>query len=239
MINFIICEDDKIMSKKIVDIVTRFMSKKEVKFKIGLIKDSTKGVVDYVKKNIKQKNIYILDIDFKEDTNGINLAKDIRKYDDDGEIIFLTSHIEMMMYTFKYKLKALDFIDKQDDVEMKILDNLKLILDKFVCVKDKYITIKAGNRMYKINFKDIINIQTTNINGKLRISTIDSQLEYYGKLKELELELDERFYRSHKCCIINRDHIKLVNKESYDLYIMMSNGEKSFLSKNCIKGLII
>lgn len=238
MINFIICEDDKIMSKKVIDIVNDFMSKQEHNFNIGLIKDSTEGVIDYVKQNLNKKNIYILDIDLKDDKNGMKLAKEIRKYDYNGEIVFLTSHTEMVMYAFKYKLKALDFIDKGDNINERLRDNFKIILNKFFNNKGEYITVKCRNRIYKLNFDEIINIQTTKINGKLRVSMIDSQIEFYGKLKEIEIELDERFYRSHKCCIVNKDHIKIVNKENYNLYILMSNGEKSILSKNYIKGLM-
>ncbi len=238
MINFIICEDDEMMVKNVINIINNCMSKQECSFNIGLIKDSTEGVIDYVKQNIDNKNIYILDIDLKYNQNGMKLAKEIRKYDDNGEIIFLTSHTTMVMYVFKYRLKALDFIDKQDDIKQRLTENLESILNKPLDNREEAITVKCGTRAYVLKFDEIINIQTTSINGKLRASTIDSQIEFYGHLKDIEKELDERFNRSHRACIVNKNHIKMINKERYNLYIIMTNGEKSLLSRNYLKGLM-
>ncbi|SHH20543.1 LytR/AlgR family response regulator transcription factor [Tepidibacter thalassicus] len=238
MINFVICEDDRVISSEVVNIVEGFMAKQEYSFSIGLVKDSTKGVVDYVKQNLDKKNIYILDIELKDNKNGIQLAREIRKYDNNGEIIFLTNHPTMVMYVFKYRLKALDFIDKQDDIKRRLIENFEIILSKYLKTENKFITIKCGNRTYLLNLDEIISIKTTNINGKLRVSTIDGQIEFYGRLKNIEKELDERFYKSHKACIVNKNYIKLINKKRNDMYILMSNGELCFLSKKYIKGLV-
>ena len=145
----------------------------------------------------------------------------------------------MAMYVFKYKLKALDFIDKQDNIERRLISNFEVILNSLSNEegKEKFIEIKSGARSYRVSFDEIINVQTTGINGKLRVSMINSQIEFYGQIKCIMNELDERFYRSHRACIVNKDHIKVINKEKYDLHILMSNGEKSLLSRNYIKGL--
>lgn len=239
MINFIICEDDKNTRDRIINIVNEYILEKGLEFNIGFVSDSTEGVVDYVRNNSDKKNIYILDIELKDDQNGMTLARDIRKYDNDGEIIFLTSHTPMVMYVFKYKLKALDFIDKQDDIKKRLISNFDNILNSLNNEKGKRksIEVKSGTRTYRLNFDEIINIQTTSINGKLRVSMLNSQIEFYGYLKDLIKDLDDRFYRSHRACIINKDHIKIINKEKYDLYILMKNGEKSLLSRKYAKGL--
>lgn len=243
MVNFIICEDDKNMVEKITNTIIKynnFRVKEKYSFNIGLIKDSTDGVIDYVRKNLDKKNIYILDIELKNKGNGINLAKNIRKYDSNGIIIFLTSHTIMAIYVFKYKLKVLDFIDKQDNIEKKLLQNLNNIYNKLLKEDDEgsSIIVKIGTRNYILKFSEIIYFQTTGINGKIRVSTIDEQLEFYGKLKDIEKQLDERFYKSHKSCIINKDHIKMINKDIKNLYILMKNDEKNLLSRNGLKGLI-
>lgn len=239
MINFIICEDDKNTRDIIINIVNEYILDKELESNIGFVSDSTEEVIDYVGNNSHKKNIYILDIELKDDQNGMTLARDIRDYDSDGEIIFLTSHTTMVMYVFKYKLKALDFIDKQDDIKRRLISNFDNILCSLNTEnsKRKFIEVKSGSRTYRLDFDEIINIQTTNINGKLRVSTNNAQIEFYGYIKHIIKELDERFYRSHRACIINKDHIKFLNKEKYDLYILMKNGEKSLLSRKYVKGL--
>ncbi len=239
MINFIICEDDKNMVAKVIDIINTYMSEKEYSFSIGFVNDSAKGVMDYVKQNRDKKNVYILDIDLQDTQNGMQLAKEIRKYDYNGEIIFLTSHVTMVMYVFKLRLKALDFIDKQEDIKQRLIGNFEVIINNFLNSREQScIIVKCGTRVYTLKLDEIINIQTTSINGKLRASTIDGQIEFYGHLKDIENELDERFYRSHRGCIINKEYIKMINKEKYNLYILMTNGEKSLLSKNYLKGLV-
>ena len=240
MINFIICEDDIKTSEKVINIIKQYMVNKEIDYTIGFVNDSTEGVIDYVKDNNSKNNIYILDIELKNNHNGMNLAKDIRKYDLEGDIIFLTSHTTMVMYVFKYKLKALDFIDKQDNIEKRLISNFDNILASLnnKTTEKNFLEIKSGTRNYRLNFNEIINIQTTSINGKLRVSTVNSQIEFYGHLKDLVKVLDRRFYRSHKSCILNVDYVSVINKEKYDLYVLMKNGEKSLLSKNYIKGLI-
>lgn len=240
MLNFIICEDDKNMVELVKNIIKTYMLNHKYDFHIGFTTDSTEGVIDYIQENINKKNIYILDIDLKNNENGMTLAKEIRKYDDIGEIIFLTSHANMLMYIFKYKLKALDFIDKQDNIQEKLTEDLNVIISRLYdkTSKESLLQVKSGAKMHSLKFDEIINIQTTGVNGKLRASTINGQIEFYGYLKNIELELDKRFFRSHKACIVNKDYIQIINKEKFNLYILMTTGEKSLLSRNYIKGLI-
>ncbi|SHK54558.1 LytR/AlgR family response regulator transcription factor [Tepidibacter formicigenes] len=242
MFNVIVCEDNKEMLKRIVNIIDNYnntISKVEYKFNIGLIRDCTDGIIEYVKKNLDKKNIYILDIELKNNQNGMNLAKEIRKYDKNGEIIFITNHSVMVMKIFKYKLKALDFIDKTDNIEYRLLENLDIIYKNSVNEEDESsITIKSGKREYILKLSEIIKFETTGIPRKIRVSTIDSIIEFNGSFKEIEKELDERFYKSHRACILNKDYIKMINKDLNNLYVLMKNGQKSLLSRSRIKGLM-
>ena len=43
---------------------------------------------------------------------GLDIAKEIRKKDPNATIVFVTTHSEFMPVTFKYRVAALDFIDK-------------------------------------------------------------------------------------------------------------------------------
>ncbi|WP_199872921.1 LytTR family DNA-binding domain-containing protein [Inediibacterium massiliense] len=101
----------------------------------------------------------------------------------------------------------------------------------------KSITIQKGSRTYILNFDEIIDFQMTGINHKIRVTTLNSQIEFYGKLKDLSSVLDKRFYQSHRACLINTDYIQMINKDPYDLYILMKNGQKSLLSRSGLKGL--
>ena len=59
--------------------------------------------------------LYFLDIDIKnEGKKGLKVAQEIRKLDNRGTIVFVTTHSEFAPITYKYKVSALDFIDKSD-----------------------------------------------------------------------------------------------------------------------------
>ena len=62
-----------------------------------------------------QRAIYFLDVDLKhEQYDGFTLAKQIRKVDTRGFIIFVTTHEELMFETFKYRLEAMSYLIKDD-----------------------------------------------------------------------------------------------------------------------------
>ncbi|WFD10773.1 LytR/AlgR family response regulator transcription factor [Tepidibacter hydrothermalis] len=238
MINFIICEDNQDIRNEILSIVKSYASNKNYEFNIGLINDSSEGVIEYIKNNLDKKNVYILDIELKNGTNGMELAKNIRKYDQNGEIIFVTNHSIMLMYIFKYKLKALDFIDKSENIKFKLEENLDVIYENLCNKKKDVINFKCGSRSYVLNFDEIINFEMTGVNHKIRVSTLNGQYEFYTTLKEIEKKLDDRFYRSHRACILNKDYIQVINNSKNDMYIVMKNGQKSLLSRKYAKGLI-
>ena len=55
-------------------------------------------------------------------------------------------------------------------------------------------------------------------------------------MKELEKNLDDRFYRCHTSFIVNKDKIKEINKKDRIAY--MINGEECLISTRGIKLLL-
>ena len=57
--------------------------------------------------------VYLLDIDLKNQTKqGLDIGLEIRKEDLKAQIAFVTAYSEFMPLTFRYKIQALDFVDK-------------------------------------------------------------------------------------------------------------------------------
>ena len=203
-IKLIICEDNQNMVKRIINIIdkfNKFLSTNEEKIELALVTASDNGVIDYIQNNKCEYKSYILDIELANNVDGMLLAKDIRDYDKKGEIIFLTSHSFRAMHAFKYKLKVLDFIDKMDDVEDRLMENLKAIHSNFKSLEQEDEGI-IRYRKYELRLSDIVSIETTKDNHKLRINTMNGQRIISGILKEIELELDEGFYKTHRSCIV-------------------------------------
>lgn len=87
----------------------------------------------------KNTGLYFLDICLGTDMNGLILAQKIREIDARCFIVLITSHSEMSLMTFQYKVEALDFILK---------DNPSCIQERIDdCIKNvdiKYSNIKKG-----------------------------------------------------------------------------------------------
>ncbi|MEJ8552737.1 LytR/AlgR family response regulator transcription factor [Tepidibacter sp. Z1-5] len=237
--NIIICEDNEIIAKRIADTINELNSKNKYNFEIDLIKDSDEGILEYIRNNNDKEYIYILDIGLKSGRNGIDLAKEIRKYDDKGEIIFITGYSYMMGELFKNRVRAIDFIDKGSiDVYDRLKETLKNVhYRNNIDNSEQNIILTNGFKEYVFNFCDIINIETVGKGKKVTVYTKDGVYQFSKSLKEIEEYLDERFFRSHRACILNKDYVKSINTKLCDLYVLMENGQKSLLSRNKVSEL--
>ena len=118
MINFVVCEDNKIILQKNIDIINRVMFKNNINYRVYSFSNYSDDLKKLIKSDIGKK-IYILDIEL-EDVSGIDIATNIREKDLNSFIIISTSYIDYLPYTLKSKLMLFDFVSKFDDYE-KIL----------------------------------------------------------------------------------------------------------------------
>ena len=63
--------------------------------------------------------IYILDIELGDKVSGIQIAKKIRNFDLEDEIIFITNHDHMFEEVYRSVYKVYDFIEKFNNFEAK------------------------------------------------------------------------------------------------------------------------
>jgi two-component system response regulator AgrA len=112
-LNIVICEDKQQNIKEISRIVKTFFEDKGLEFSINAF-NNFEEAIDYIKSLHSYEDcLYILDIDLKQDKNGLMLGREIRNLDEyKGEMIYVTAYVHQMYSVFKYKLKILDFIDK-------------------------------------------------------------------------------------------------------------------------------
>ena len=98
---------------------------------------------------------YVLDIEMPG-MNGIELAKNIRKVDENAYIIFLTSYSEFAIAG--YDVHAYQYVLK-DSLKEKMGAMLKQILEESGIVNDgRYYTIMTKSRLEKIRISDLIRI---------------------------------------------------------------------------------
>lgn len=100
----------------------------------------------------------------------------------------------------------------------------------------KNFTIKAEDKIINIEYNKILFFETSNIIHKVVLHAVDRQIEFYAKMKDVEVKLDERFYRCHRSFLVNKDNIKEIDKNNRVAY--MINGQECLVATRLLKGLI-
>lgn len=232
-LNIIICEDRKENIQQISKIAKQVFEDNHLECNIKAF-NNYEGTIKYIKSLKSYEDcLYILDIDLKQDKNGLLLGREIRNIDEyKGEMIYVTAHVHQMQSVFKYKLKILDFIDKGYNMD----NNLKEALDAYVKMyKDKIenetLTFKSGGNVFVIKPSDIICIETDKSKKKIIIHTTKNQISVNLTLKEVKNELTNHFIQIHRSIIVNKDHIKMIENINNDLYVVLTNDIREIVSK--------
>ena len=118
MINFIVCDNEKLINENVKNIITKAMFKTNIEYKTYLFEEYNKDFDNIIKSKIQNK-IYILDIEVGK-KSGLDIAKKIREKDWDSIILILSAHYEMEFIAYKSKILLLDFISKFDIYDKKM-----------------------------------------------------------------------------------------------------------------------
>lgn len=241
MLKVHICEDSKTQRAEIKKKIENIILMENLNMKVECVCDDPDVLLDNIKDN-KEVGIYFLDIDLGARINGIVLANEIRKVDPRGFVIFVTTHSEMSFLNFDYKIEALDFIakDRVDQLDERIRSCLLLANERFSSANNRIqgnFTFKYNEKMYTIDYDDIIYFETSSIKHKIILHCINREMEFPGNMVDIQGMLDDRFYRCHRSFILNKDkidHIDFVERVAY-----MQNGDQCEVSLRLMKGLKI
>ncbi|MCR3758935.1 LytR/AlgR family response regulator transcription factor [Clostridium felsineum] len=240
MLEVFICEDNLEQRKELEKIVEDFILIENLDMNVSLSTENPYDIINYITKN-SVSGLYFLDVDLKASINGIQLAAEIRKYDPRGFIVFVTTHAEMSYLTFLYKVEAMDYIIKDSSKTVAdracqcILDAQRKYSAKITELQKNF-TIKTEDRIINIEFNKILFFETSFKIHKVILHSINRQIEFYAKMKDIEAKLDDSFYRCHKSYIVNKKNIKEININKRRIY--MINGEECLISTRMLKGLI-
>ncbi len=210
MVNFIVCEDNKIILQKNIDIINKTMFENNIDYRIYPFSNYSEELNKIILSNIENK-IYILDIEL-EDISGIDIARNIRDIDLNSLIIISTTHTEYLPYTLKSKLMIFDYVSKFEDYESNLS---KIIIKGIESLNiNKYIKIQINNKNLKIPLKDIYFIKHDHIKKYTVVKTKDNYYKTYTPFKLLIKNLDYRFYKKNDMYYINKQNKKFLVKQS-------------------------
>ena len=133
--------------------------------------------------------------------NGVTLAKNIRKKQIHCEIIFVTILKEYVLNAFE--VEAVDYIYKPIDMQ-RLQNAIQRAVKKLQKQQQKSLLIQTKYFTQNINISQIYYVEV--INRKIYVHTKNETIEYYGKLEQVQKQLDERFIKCHRSYIINMDY---------------------------------
>lgn len=245
MYNFFICEDNVSTANIIKKYIAEYTAEKNMDCNIRLINKNFGQIVEYAKSSIGHANVYFLDIILNdENITGLNLAREIRKIDAMAYLIFITSHPELSLKVFQYKLKALDYIYKHDEnIQKRICECIDSIAEEVNQIGNldinRQLILKSLNDVYTVNLNSILYFETRPGSRMLNCVLNDgTTIEFYDTLKNLIKKLDNRFCHCHRSYIINIRHIKKLGGTNLIYTATMSNGKVCDVSKTKWKDLV-
>ena len=236
----IICEDNNIQRTKLESVIIEEINSSNLNINISQSTSNPKEIIEYISISENKNFIFFLDIELNSDLNGIELAHIIRKYAPQGYIVFVTSHAELTLLTFEYKVQVMDYILKFNSKILRSEISECLIEAYNDCknvnnIGKRYISIDVGNKVVNFNADDILFFETER-DHKISIHSFDEHIEFYCSLKKIEKLMPPYFYKVHRSYIVNTRNIKSIDKNT--LTIEMANGANCYISKRYMKGLL-
>ncbi len=179
-------------------------------------------------------DILLLDIQM-QGKNGIEAAEELRLTDRQLIIIFVTA-IEDYVFqafdvdAFHYLVKPFSD-EKFSEVLQKAAEKLEKPESENGKRKTPSLFITTGGTHITVNFEDIVYAEV--FNRKVIIHTMDSDIEYYGKLKDLEKKAGEDFYRPHRAYLVNFNFIR-----KYDATTIYLKKGQALMAKQNYQGFV-
>lgn len=225
MIPIYLCEDDAHQLAHLKETIEKFIFIEALDMEI-VCAARTPGTLLSALPATPASAAYFLDIQLNASMDGIELAAEIRRKDPRAFIIFTTTHSEMAMTTFRYKVEPLDFLLKDDPHYIPSVLNCLLNIVEKNCVP----AVSATGRMHFrlpeqdifLPVDEILYIQST-LAHKITIYTTHGIYQCSGSLRDAQDKLGSGFFLSHKSCLVNVSHIRGLQKDP--LLITLDNGD--------------
>ena len=157
-------------------------------------------------------NILFLDIQMNG-RNGMETAKELRKKDKNVIIIFVTAIEDYVFQAFD--VGAFHYIVKPID-DRKFAQVLSNAVEEWQShranrkdAEEKSLMINNGGVHIKVMMEDIVYAEV--FNRKVVIHKLNDEIEYYGKLSDLEAVAGDSFFRPHRAYLINFKYVEKYN----------------------------
>lgn len=220
MINIGICDDEQASCSKIEEYLLEIEQVFGITIEIKIWYSGAE-LCRYLK-NKNYLDMIFLDIELVEG-NGIEIGKFVRNDLNDycTMIVYISHEPNYAMQLFQ--IQPMDFLIKPIKKEYIISVMSRYI--KQNCNSTLKFEFKKGHKYYKIQYDEILYFQS--MNRKIIIHTQKGEVEFYGKLKEVQKVVPQIFIQIHKSYVINRNYVCEYRQKN----VRLQNGEVISISK--------
>ena len=188
----------------------------------------------------EKRGIYFLDVELKDgEWDGFRLGQELRRRDPHGTLVYITSYGDLAWRTFQYHLEAFDYIVKEPErIGSSVSQCLGEIHTRLLAERRdpaEMFTLRSGEAVRHIPLRDILFFETSPNVHKIILHCRNRQMEFLGKIKEIERQVDGRFYRCHRSFLVNKDNIKEIDFQNRVIH--MVNGDECLISSRMMRGL--
>jgi len=231
MLKFIIYENDEKYVEGYTNAINKVMMGYNFDYRILKFSKNTSKLKEEIK-NTEDEKIYILDIQMPEVT-GLELASKIRENDWNSIILFVTNYSQHKNDIFYSRLMAIDYIEKKTDYKDRLSETLDIAIKALG--KQNVLVFTFNHIVHRIPISEIMYIEKAAVGKKSYIVTLEGEeYEIAGSITALQERLGNKFFRSHKSCLVNLDNIKNINY-SENTITFVNDDEIDLLSVRCKK----
>lgn len=185
----------------------------------------------------QEPDILLLDIQMPG-KNGMETAMEMRRKNKKMILIFVTALDDFVFQAFDagafhYLVKPFD-----DGKFAEVLQNAVRQLEDRERMSDNGSTrdkpglvITTGGEHVTVNISDIVYAEV--FDRKIILHTMDADIEYYGKMKELEEKAGDEFYRTHRSFLVNFGYIR-----KYDAEVIYLEKGQALVARQNYRGFV-
>lgn len=234
MVEIYICDDEDIIRENIREILEKRIVIEGYDMKIQCSCSSPIMLIAHLKRSLQKRNLYFLDVELDcQDYDGFLLGKAIRSLDPHGTIVYITSYKDLAYKTFQYHVEAFDYIVKGDEGDLqeavsKCLSSVQSRLKAENADGGQFYTLRAGDVIRHVPLGEINFFETSSKPHFIVLHGEHQRIEFLGSLQDIEEELGDQFFRTHRSYLIAVDKIEAVDLKHNRVTV---GGEVCLISK--------
>ena len=202
-----ICDDLDADRQYVLNMVERWAASAGHVVHIDTFYSAENFLFHYAEEN--DYDILLLDIEMGA-MDGVTMAKQLRGNNDTVQIIFITGYSDYILEG--YEVAALHYLMKPVKEE-KLCSVLNSAVEK-LSKNEKVLNFEIGGEMIRV---PIYQIRYADVFGNYVTIHAASDVTVKMTLGELEKQLDERFYRAGRSCVVNLTQVSRVTKTEIKL----------------------